>query len=963
MSEMRLIPCSRWMKKLAALHPDDLTPTEWEQLNSHVTRCARCAAVLHDYEAMDILIRASLIKRPMQPSNTMASWDKQTVPMSPLSGGQNSPETYSPTEWEKAPGTSLSAIPEDLRDQLQKGIVEFLVRHSGELGEQAAEALRQLSSQPVFRSTFDDAVARAVQRFIAEYTVTAAHLVASIVGDKHFWESEDVRQRLKLLVARPDYWQVNERASTVQHFADVLPEEGDREGLDKAATFFLRCLVEELWKLPGAEEIGAIYNLQFQKRGYEAAKHRAASLRAQLQANTELSSEVRQALLQLAVALERRFLVGPYHNLPRPDYTHFVGRERELDWLHQSLTAKEDNTQVAITGMGGVGKSALVLALAHRYVERYKDLQPDERFEAILWISANEKLSDIEEAGVAMLNSGFFPTLEDMYTIIARTLGRKDITRATDREKRDSLVRKALDSQRTLLILDNLESFTDERINPFLSSLPPSTKCLITSRKESRIFRSKQLRGLPSGEAERIVIEEVGIPRMELNSNQLRVLFGYTGRLPLPIKLSAARIASGEAFERVVLWLENARENVPEYCVKGQIELIRQLSSGAWSLLLACSLFDQTAGASREALGFIANLSAAERDIGLALLLSFHLLNRNEDDRFWLLPIVRRFAEVERSRADCRTLTERWLHWLLDFAQNRGVDLEFHVEDTHVVGLEYPNLLHAIRWCRTHQRVAELLSLAEGACFYPYLLDLFSELKEVLDAGLETSRVLGLERNEGRFLRQIGRLLWKQGQYEAALDYLDKSGDVARRHGDIVELGRADNIRFDIVYRQGRMQEAEQIAQAMWDNGNQSASLELKILAVYRLAQCALKRGQFDKALEWLDQSEVWCRKLCWSRRLAWNMHLRGVTLSQQGNIPAAEPFLLESLHMAVSWKEHYLVALNKHSLTEVYAEADRLHLALQMVEEAHNLYERLGATEELEQVEALLQTFPRTIA
>lgn len=45
-------PCSSWAEKLAATHPDDLTITEYNQLQAHLASCATCSAIRAEYESM-----------------------------------------------------------------------------------------------------------------------------------------------------------------------------------------------------------------------------------------------------------------------------------------------------------------------------------------------------------------------------------------------------------------------------------------------------------------------------------------------------------------------------------------------------------------------------------------------------------------------------------------------------------------------------------------------------------------------------------------------------------------------------------------------------------------------------------------------------------------------------------------------------------------------------------------------
>lgn len=50
-------PCAAWVEKLAATHPDDLSLTEWAELEAHIAYCQACAAVRAEYRVMDDRIR------------------------------------------------------------------------------------------------------------------------------------------------------------------------------------------------------------------------------------------------------------------------------------------------------------------------------------------------------------------------------------------------------------------------------------------------------------------------------------------------------------------------------------------------------------------------------------------------------------------------------------------------------------------------------------------------------------------------------------------------------------------------------------------------------------------------------------------------------------------------------------------------------------------------------------------
>jgi anti-sigma factor RsiW len=61
MNDLNPTPCSMWEVKLAALHPDDLSPLEQKALKAHLASCPACEAVLADYYRLRNLMRNAFI--------------------------------------------------------------------------------------------------------------------------------------------------------------------------------------------------------------------------------------------------------------------------------------------------------------------------------------------------------------------------------------------------------------------------------------------------------------------------------------------------------------------------------------------------------------------------------------------------------------------------------------------------------------------------------------------------------------------------------------------------------------------------------------------------------------------------------------------------------------------------------------------------------------------------------------
>ena len=73
--------------------------------------------------------------------------------------------------------------------------------------------------------------------------------------------------------------------------------------------------------------------------------------------------------------------INPKWTVPLERNPHFTGREFELAWLEEKLFSKNRIAKLAVTGLGGVGKTQLVLELLLRISDKRKNC-------SIIWITA-----------------------------------------------------------------------------------------------------------------------------------------------------------------------------------------------------------------------------------------------------------------------------------------------------------------------------------------------------------------------------------------------------------------------------------------------------------------------------------------------------------------------------------------------------------------------------------------------
>jgi tetratricopeptide (TPR) repeat protein len=209
------------------------------------------------------------------------------------------------------------------------------------------------------------------------------------------------------------------------------------------------------------------------------------------------------------------------HNLPRSGAAKFVGRETELDILHEKLQQSGRLNIAAIKGMGGIGKSELALQYAYRHLDL--GTYPG----GLCWLD---------------LRSG---DISGEIVRFARKYLKLDIPDGLD------LDTQLVDCWRdwpgkpgeVLVIYDNAGEYGE--VKPFLPPADPRFRVLITSRNRmGSPVETLEILILEEGAALELLGVLAGKERVENQLGAAKELCRRLGYLPLAIELVGRYLAA-----------------------------------------------------------------------------------------------------------------------------------------------------------------------------------------------------------------------------------------------------------------------------------------------------------------------------------------------------------------------------------------------------------------------------------
>ncbi|MEU5793517.1 BTAD domain-containing putative transcriptional regulator [Streptomyces sp. NPDC047813] len=214
----------------------------------------------------------------------------------------------------------------------------------------------------------------------------------------------------------------------------------------------------------------------------------------------------------------------PPAQLP-PDLPDFTGREELLAGLVGALTEQDRSAPavVAVSGMGGVGKTSLAVQTAHRVRHAYPDgqLYADLRGNAGRPVAAETVLADF---------------------LIA--LGTDPGSLPEALAARSALFRSAVDGRRLLLVLDDAHDAA--QVRPLLPGTP-GCAVVITSRTRLSslpVCCPRDLDVLTPIEALRMLARTTDRRRVDAEPVAAREVLDACGYLPLAVRIVAARLTA-----------------------------------------------------------------------------------------------------------------------------------------------------------------------------------------------------------------------------------------------------------------------------------------------------------------------------------------------------------------------------------------------------------------------------------
>jgi DNA-binding SARP family transcriptional activator/tetratricopeptide (TPR) repeat protein len=575
-----------------------------------------------------------------------------------------------------------------------------------------------------------------------------------------------------------------------------------------------------------------------------------------------------------------------------PEAGYFTGRAAELSTLDGLF---ERRARVALVrGPAGMGKTALAVRWAHRVAGRFPDGQ--------LFVDLRG-----HDPGTAL-------AVADVLIHLLRGLGLPATRIPTDPVEMVGAYRSATYGRRMLVVLDNAAGV--DQVTSLVPSSPGSL-VLVTSRQQlaglavDHAVSTVDLDVLEVDDALTLVRRVLGAERVAAESGAAAELVALCGRLPLALRIAAAKLTVRPPRTIADLVADLAGlDRLAILTVSGDSRSIRTVFASAYGALSppAASLFRRLGH--HPGVTFTGQLAAAVGGVGAAAaldeLVRAHLVAEGPGRRYRFHDLIRLYAAEratpEEARASAARITDFYLavadaaNRVFDPTRDRAgpvaidppVTIPFPAEHGAALAfldVERTNLLAVVHHAAAHGHDGPVWRMAYLMTSYHMLRGHWPAQLEVCRAGLAATRRLGDETAEALLCSLLGLAGNAVQRYEEALSHLEHALALARGQGDWRGQGMALNNMALAYSRLGRRAAAiEAFGQALAAHSADQYPQGIA-LALNNLGHELVLTGDIRRAADHLGQALVLARELG-------NPSLEALTLDTlgQAQLAAGDP-------------------------------------------------------------------------
>ncbi|MER5785372.1 BTAD domain-containing putative transcriptional regulator [Streptomyces mobaraensis] len=633
---------------------------------------------------------------------------------------------------------------------------------------------------------------------------------------------------------------------------------------------------------------------------------------------------------------------------------HFTGREVVAAEIGARLTAVDGPGLCAVSGVGGVGKTALALYVARGVCARFPDGQLH---------------TDLRGAGSEPA---------DPHTVLGaflRALGMTDAAIPGGTDERAALYRSLLARRRVLVLLDNARDAA--QVRPLL---PGAEKCavLVTSRARLVDLEDAHLVDLDvmgHDEAFALFARVVGEARTAAERAAARDVVDACGRLPLALRIAASRLVSRPAWDIGLL----ARRLGDEHRRLDELHVGDMAVAAAFGMAYAHLDASQARAFRLLALaeGPDISLDAAAALLGqrphvtervLESLVDASLLASVTTGRFSFHDLVRLYARTRAERDETAAERAGALSRLLDFYQGvalhayllgrPGDRLADHVAAAPVPDSAPTDMTTAAEWLVTEADciLACVRSMARGDTLRR-TADLLYTARDIsgsgpgqrdyLDAAMVVLEAAVKERDtfaEGRVRLALAAHLSAMGDLVAAMEHADRSIELSLSQNDMLIRSHGANVRGIISTYQGGMDESMSWFAAALKAFREQGDRPGEASVLNNLAMTYAKKGDGARALPLAEQAlAIHSEPGSPSWRRANSLYTRGRALAGLGRYREAVRDFGRALETFREFRQIRWQAWAHWRLAQVYLADGQPAQAVRHAEPALSLVRSLG--------------------